>query len=109
MSKENGTVSKVDAEPTPSPDLLGDLLGPLAIEGPPSAAVVAEQNLVPGGDATPEAIGALALATVGEESNAVQVLQNIFLSVTYPSFSYLITRRHFSSVECSIKFSFRLK
>jgi len=63
-------------------------LGRLAIEGPPLAAVAAEQNLVTGGEATPDTAGALALATVSEDSNAVQVLQNILLSVIYPSFCY---------------------
>ncbi|ONK80440.1 uncharacterized protein A4U43_C01F17740 [Asparagus officinalis] len=74
MSRENGAVNKVDREPVPSPDLIGDLL---AIEGPPSAAVPAEQNMVPSVDATADAIGALALATVNEESNTVQPIGNI--------------------------------
>lgn len=72
VAKENGTIVKVDAEPVPSPDLLGDLLGPLAIEGLPSVSVAAEQNIKLGVQATPDIIGALALATVSEESNAVQ-------------------------------------
>ncbi|XP_010933729.1 AP-2 complex subunit alpha-2 [Elaeis guineensis] len=77
LTKENGTVSTVDPASTQSADILGDLLGPLAIEGPPAAAVSAEQNMVPGLEATPDAAGALALATVGDQSNSVQPIVNI--------------------------------
>lgn len=77
VSKENGVVGKVDAEPAPSPNLLGDLLGPLAGEGPPYAATAAEHNVIPGAEATPDTVGALALATVADESNAVQPIGNI--------------------------------
>ncbi|XP_047952946.1 AP-2 complex subunit alpha-2-like [Salvia hispanica] len=40
LAMKNGTLAVVDPQPpsTPSPDLLGDLLGPLAIEGPPGTA-----------------------------------------------------------------------
>ncbi|KAG0448043.1 hypothetical protein HPP92_028038 [Vanilla planifolia] len=48
-----GAVGKVDLEQAPSPDLLGDLLGPLAIEGP------------------------LALASLGDQLNTVQPTVNI--------------------------------
>ncbi|XP_038977047.1 AP-2 complex subunit alpha-1-like isoform X2 [Phoenix dactylifera] len=77
LTKENGAVSKVDPEPAPSADFLGDLLGPLAIEGPPAATVSAEQNMISGLEATPNAADALALATVGDQSNSVQPIVNI--------------------------------
>lgn len=76
-TKENGTVSKDEpAPPTPSEDLLGDLLGPLAIEGPPAAAAAAstEQNPLAGLEAAPNSVGALALATLDDQANSVQVL-----------------------------------
>ncbi|KAF2300727.1 hypothetical protein GH714_015364 [Hevea brasiliensis] len=44
LTQSNGTLTKVDSQP-PS-DLLGDLLGPLAIEGPPGAAVQSEHSAV---------------------------------------------------------------
>ncbi|XP_073111857.1 AP-2 complex subunit alpha-1 isoform X4 [Elaeis guineensis] len=77
LTKENGAVSKVDPEPTPSADLLGDLLGPLAMEGPPAAPVSGEKNMISALEATPDAAGALALATVGDQSNSVQPIVNI--------------------------------
>lgn len=72
MSVDNGAMVKVDTVPVPSPDLLGDLLGPLAIEGMPVATIAA----VPasGFEAVSSTVGALALATIGEESNSVQVV-----------------------------------
>ncbi|KAJ4970513.1 hypothetical protein NE237_003612 [Protea cynaroides] len=78
LAHANGTLSKVDPQPaTPSPDLLGDLLSPLAIEGPPGAAVSAQQNVVPGLEGVPNAADALALAPVGEQSNSIQPIGNI--------------------------------
>ncbi|XP_020093761.1 AP-2 complex subunit alpha-2-like [Ananas comosus] len=79
-TKENGTVSKDEpAPPTPSEDLLGDLLGPLAIEGPPAAAAAAstEQNPLAGLEAAPNSVGALALATLDDQANSVQPIFNI--------------------------------
>lgn len=77
LAQENGTLSKVEPQPAPpSADLLGDLLGPLAIEGPPIAAS-SEQNLVSGLDTVPSASDALALASVAEQSNSVQPIGNI--------------------------------
>lgn len=77
LTQENGTLSKVEPQPAPpSADLLGDLLGPLAIEGPPIAAS-SEQNLVSGLDTVPSASDALALASVVEQSNSVQPIGNI--------------------------------
>lgn len=77
ITKENGAIvlADQDSAPEPSPDLLGDLLGPLAIEG---SSPSAEQNPAAGMESSPtDAIGALALATVGEESNSVQPIGNI--------------------------------
>lgn len=67
-------MSKVDPQPQPpSDDLLGDLLGPLAIEGPPSSDVQSHHNVVPGleGD---HAADTAAIVTVDEPHNSVQVL-----------------------------------
>ncbi|OVA04631.1 Clathrin/coatomer adaptor [Macleaya cordata] len=78
LTHTNGTLTKVDSQlATPSPDLLGDLLGPLAIEGPPGAAAPAEQNLVPGLQGVPNAVDALALTPLGEQSSSVQPIGNI--------------------------------
>ncbi|XP_072962423.1 AP-2 complex subunit alpha-2-like isoform X1 [Typha angustifolia] len=75
--QENGAVNKAEAVPTPSADLLGDLLGPLAIEGPPAAAVSPADNLISGLEATPNSVGPLALATLDDQSNSVQPTVNI--------------------------------
>ncbi|XP_058087296.1 AP-2 complex subunit alpha-1-like [Magnolia sinica] len=79
LTETNGTLSKVDPQPAPAPpaDLLGDLLGPLAIEGPPGATVPAEQTLISGLDSGSSASDALALAPVDEQSNSVQPFGNI--------------------------------
>lgn len=74
LSLENGTLSIVDPQP-PSADLLGDLLGPLAIEGPPSSNVQSQQNTVSGLEDFPNAVEATAIVPVGEQSNSVQVQQ----------------------------------
>lgn len=77
LRQENGILSKVEPPPAPpSADLLGDLLGPLSIEGPPGA-TSSEQNLVSGLDASTIASDALALAPVVEQSNSVQPIGNI--------------------------------
>jgi AP-2 complex subunit alpha len=87
-SKENGAPLDVECEPTNVPeinierkveppstshsspaDLLADLLGPLAIEGPP-----AEQHPAQGLEANQSSVGDLALATLEDQSNSVQVL-----------------------------------
>ncbi|KAG0448849.1 hypothetical protein HPP92_027635 [Vanilla planifolia] len=70
-----GAVGKVDLEQAPSPDLLGDLLGPLAIEGPPSAPIAAEK--VHGLETNPGSPGPLALASLGDQLNTVQPTVNI--------------------------------
>lgn len=65
----------MDPQPpaTTSPDLLGDLLGPLAIEGPPGVPE-SEQGLSSGLDGTSNAEEALAIAPVEAQVNDVQVL-----------------------------------
>ncbi|KAL5981948.1 hypothetical protein ACLOJK_016015 [Asimina triloba] len=74
-TQANGTLSKLDAQPVPAPaaDLLGDLLGPLAIEGPPGSTASIEQGTVLEKDAGPIASDALALTAVEEQSNTVQI------------------------------------
>ncbi|KAF3794602.1 ALPHA-ADR AP-2 complex subunit alpha-1 [Nymphaea thermarum] len=77
-AQPNGTTAKVDPQQAPpSPDLLGDLLGPLAIEGPPDTSATIEQNLVSGLGTSSSTIDELALATVGEQPNSVQPIGNI--------------------------------
>ncbi|CAN6695536.1 unnamed protein product [Malus baccata var. baccata] len=75
-SQENGTLSKVDPQ-APSADILGDLLGPLAIEGPPATAGQPQQNVIPGLGGDPDAVDASAIVPVGEEQNSVQPIGNI--------------------------------
>ncbi|KAJ8499682.1 hypothetical protein OPV22_010234 [Ensete ventricosum] len=80
MTDENGSINKVVPQDTPSADLLGDLLGPLAIEGPPVPTVPVEQkdkNLLSALEATSEEAGPLALATVDDQPNSVQPIVNI--------------------------------
>ena len=76
VTEANGTLTVVDPQPaaTPSADLLGDLLGPLAIEGPPGATVEFQHNLGSGLAGDPNTEEALALAPVAEQMNTVQVL-----------------------------------
>lgn len=70
----------VDPQPpsTPSPDLLGDLLGTLAIEGPPGDDQ-GEKNLASGVEGDPNVEEALALAPVEEQTNTVQVLLTTYM------------------------------
>ncbi|GLT82073.1 hypothetical protein SLE2022_004860 [Rubroshorea leprosula] len=76
LSVANGTLSTVDPHP-PSADLLGDLLGPLAIEGPPAAAGPSEHNAVFGLEGIPNVVDGAAIVPVGEETNSVQPIGNI--------------------------------
>lgn len=78
---ETAPVSKVEApasHPASQADLLADLLGPLAIEGPPAAV---EQTPVQGLDANQSPVGDLALATLEDQSNSVQVLQYFLITL----------------------------
>ncbi|XP_010278259.1 PREDICTED: AP-2 complex subunit alpha-1-like isoform X2 [Nelumbo nucifera] len=78
LTEVNGTLSRVDPQSaTPSADLLSDLLGPLAIEGPPSAAAPDDQNLISGLEGVSNSSDALALAPLEEQSNSVQPIGNI--------------------------------
>ncbi|KAK1398319.1 AP-2 complex subunit alpha [Heracleum sosnowskyi] len=73
LTRSNGSATDLQAS-TPSPDLLGDLLSPLAIEGPPTASAESERIQVSG---SAIAADALALAPVGDQTNAVQPIGNI--------------------------------
>nr|GMD07981.1 AP-2 complex subunit alpha-1-like [Ipomoea batatas] len=81
VTQANGTLTVVDPQPqpssTPSPDLLGDLLSPLAIEGPPAGGNQADTNLVSDAKGAPMPPEALALAPVEEQTNTVQPIGNI--------------------------------
>lgn len=79
LAQPNGTLTKVDPQPqpqppslSPSPDLLGDLLGPLAIEGPPPVAGESEQNVVSELEGV-AAVDAAAIVPVTAQTNAVEV------------------------------------
>ncbi|KAH1222273.1 AP-2 complex subunit alpha-2 [Glycine max] len=74
LSQENGTLSIVDSQP-PSADLLGDLLGPLAIEGPPSSSVHLQPSSNSGVEGT--VVEATAIVPAGEQANSVQPIGNI--------------------------------
>jgi AP-2 complex subunit alpha len=71
LSQENGTLNQVDSQ-QPSADLLGDLLGPLAIEGPPSSSVHPQPSSNPGIEGT--VVDATAIVPAGQEASSVQVL-----------------------------------
>ncbi|KAG6570839.1 AP-2 complex subunit alpha-2, partial [Cucurbita argyrosperma subsp. sororia] len=76
VSHTNGTLNKVDSSP-PAPDLLGDLLGPLALEGPPSVTAQAPQNIMSDMDGVANAVDGGAIVPVGEQTNSVQPIGNI--------------------------------
>ncbi|KAF7121144.1 hypothetical protein RHSIM_Rhsim13G0104500 [Rhododendron simsii] len=77
-TQANGILTVVDPQPPePSADLLGDLLSPLAIEGPPGATAQADYNVAPGAEGVSNAEEALAIAPVGEQTNAVQPIGDI--------------------------------
>lgn len=75
LTQANGTLNKVDPQP-PSADLLGDLLGTLAIEGPPGAAVQSELKAASGLEGVPSAADSAAIVPVGEQTNSVQPIGN---------------------------------
>ncbi|KAL9322706.1 hypothetical protein ACSQ67_010759 [Phaseolus vulgaris] len=74
LSQENGTLSKVDSQP-PSADLLVDLLGPLAIEGPPSSNIHTRSISSSGLEGT--VVESTAIVPAGELTNSVQPIGNI--------------------------------
>ncbi|TMW97177.1 hypothetical protein EJD97_006075 [Solanum chilense] len=78
-SEPDGTLTVVDPQPpsVSSPDVLGDLLGPLAIEGPQPAATQPAHNLSSGVGIAPNAEDALALAPIEEQTATVQPIGNI--------------------------------
>lgn len=76
MTKENGVITEVVPQDVPPADLLGDLLGSLAINGSPATAVPVEQrnqNLLSVVEATPEAAGPFTLTIVDNQPNSIQV------------------------------------
>lgn len=76
-TQPNGTLSKLEPQTSPPPDLLGDLLGPLAIEGPPGDSFQSEPRVVSGLEGVPNAADATAIVPVGEQANSVQPIGNI--------------------------------
>ncbi|PIN00985.1 Vesicle coat complex AP-2, alpha subunit [Handroanthus impetiginosus] len=78
LTHANGALTVVDPQPpsTSSPDLLGDLLGPLAIEGPAGTAPQSDPRVASGleGGANGEA---LAIAPIEEQNNTVQPIGDI--------------------------------
>ncbi|GMI97225.1 hypothetical protein like AT5G22780 [Hibiscus trionum] len=76
LSQQNGALSNVDPQP-PSADLLSDILGPLAIEGPPDATVQSENNAASGLEGGSDAIDGSAIVPVEEQTNTVQPIGNI--------------------------------
>ncbi|KAF2539158.1 hypothetical protein F2Q68_00022204, partial [Brassica cretica] len=75
ISQPNGTSSNIDPQ-APSPDLLSDLLGPLAIEAPPGV-VSTEQHGPTGTGGVPDEVDGSAIVPVGEQTNNVEVIGNI--------------------------------
>ncbi|XP_047330023.1 AP-2 complex subunit alpha-1-like isoform X2 [Impatiens glandulifera] len=77
LTHTNGVLTIVDPQPLDSSaDLLGDLLGPLAIEGPPDNGSTSEHKMMSPHEGIPSE-DALAIATVGEQPNSVQPIGNI--------------------------------
>ncbi|XP_010421070.1 PREDICTED: AP-2 complex subunit alpha-2 isoform X2 [Camelina sativa] len=72
VSQAYGTLSSIDPQ-TPSPDLLSDLLGPLAIEAAPGA----EQHGPIGAEGVPEEVDGSAIVPVEEQTNSVELIGNI--------------------------------
>lgn len=76
LSPENGALTTVDPQPpSADADLLGDLLGPLAIEGPPTSAVQSQHNIVSGLESD-GVVEAAAIVPVDEPQNSVQPIGN---------------------------------
>ncbi|GFP95383.1 ap-2 complex subunit alpha-2 [Phtheirospermum japonicum] len=78
LTHANGALAVVDPQPpsTPSPDLLGDLLGPLAIEGPPGTAPLSEPRAASGLEFRTNE-DALAIEPVAEQANTIQPIGDI--------------------------------
>ncbi|KAK6163444.1 hypothetical protein DH2020_000308 [Rehmannia glutinosa] len=78
LTHANGALTVVDPQPpsTPSPDLLGDLLGPLAIEGPSGTAPQSEPRVASGLEVGANE-DALAIAPVEEQANTIQPIGDI--------------------------------
>ncbi|MBA0795160.1 hypothetical protein Gohar_006060 [Gossypium harknessii] len=76
LSQENGNLSQVDQQP-PSADPLSDLLGPLAIEGPPGATVQYENSAVSGLESGPDVVDGSAIVPVEVGTNTIQPIGNI--------------------------------
>ncbi|XP_075512991.1 AP-2 complex subunit alpha-1-like isoform X1 [Primulina tabacum] len=78
VTRENGILTVIDSQPpsTVSPDLLGDLLGPLAIEGPSVTAHRSEPS-VASGEPSGIRADALAIEPVEELANNVQPIGDI--------------------------------
>uniref|UniRef100_A0A2P2MSX5 AP-2 complex subunit alpha n=1 Tax=Rhizophora mucronata TaxID=61149 RepID=A0A2P2MSX5_RHIMU len=75
-TQANGILTKLDPQP-PSADLLGDLLGPLAIEGPPAVDVQSGHPAVSGLEGGPSTADGAAIVPVGEQTNSVEPIGNI--------------------------------
>ncbi|KAJ8750284.1 hypothetical protein K2173_014199 [Erythroxylum novogranatense] len=76
LAQPNGILSNTDPEP-PSADLLGDLLGPLAIEGPPTVDVQSEKNAISGVEGILAEADGAAIVPVGEQTSSVQPIGNV--------------------------------
>ncbi|XP_023636452.1 AP-2 complex subunit alpha-2 isoform X4 [Capsella rubella] len=74
LSQPYGT-SNIDPQ-TPSPDLLSDLLGPLAIEAPPGS-VSTEQHGPTRAEGVPDEVDGSAIVPVEEQANSVELIGNI--------------------------------
>ncbi|KAL8480928.1 hypothetical protein ACS0TY_027446 [Phlomoides rotata] len=79
VSHVNGALTLVDSQTpsTPSPDLLGDILGPLAIEGPSVNGLPSEPGNIDSGLGEDESADALAIALVEEHNNTALLIGSI--------------------------------
>ncbi|XP_019084751.1 PREDICTED: AP-2 complex subunit alpha-1-like isoform X1 [Camelina sativa] len=75
LSQPNGTIGNIDPQ-IPSPDLLSDLLGPLAIEAAPEA-VSTDQHGPIGAEGVPEEVDGSAIVPVEEQTNSTELIGNI--------------------------------
>ncbi|KAL1345538.1 hypothetical protein HN51_019263 [Arachis hypogaea] len=74
LSQENGALATVNSQPPPA-DILSDLLGPLAIEGPPSSSVHPQPS--PTSELEGTAVESTAIVPAGVQANSVQPIGNI--------------------------------